>query len=194
MKNQNDTVKEFTTQFTENYTANAVTNDVVGFYNDAFMMLQHFKNLENFDPETEAVYSQFIHHIIHFQPALNEYVSFDFSTVKSLEQLKNNKEFENLTPVYTFYSFLEAEESIGQIFEEIKTVKEFHKELKEEINYLLDEYRFHLEHLKENMLYDFYRYDDLKDVSENDFEEQTEAFYLEKKKFLQKCHDKLAKK
>lgn len=194
MKNQNDTIEDFITQFTKNHTDTTISDDVVGFYNDAFMMLRHFRELENSDQETETFYSQFINHIISFQSLLNEYVAFDFSSIKSLEQLKTNKEFENLAPVYTVYSFLETEESIDQIFEEIKTAKEFQKELKEEINFLLDEYRFHLEHLKENMLYDFYRYEELESISHNHFDEQTEAFLIEKKKFIQKCTDKLAKK
>lgn len=194
MKNQNDTIEDFITQFTENYTDTTISDDVVAFYNDAFMMLRHFRELENYDQETETFYSQFINHIISFQSLLNEYIAFDFSSIKSLEQLKTNKEFENLAPVYTVYSFLETEESIDQIFEEIKTAKEFQKELKEEINFLLDEYRFHLEHLKENMLYDFYRYEELESISHNHFDEQTEAFLIEKKKFIQKCTDKLAKK
>lgn len=194
MKNQNDTIEDFITQFTKNYTDTTISDDVVAFYNDAFMMLRHFRELENSDQETETFYSQFINHIISFQSLLNEYVAFDFSSIKSLEQLKTNKEFENLAPVYTVYSFLETEESIDQIFEEIKTAKEFQKELKEEINFLLDEYRFHLEHLKENMLYDFYRYEELENISHNNFDEQTEAFLIEKKKFIQKCTDKLAKK
>src|SRR5690554_7026797 len=145
MKNQNDTIEDFITQFTENYTDTIISDDVVAFYNDAFMMLRHFRELENYDQETETFYSQFINHIISFQSLLNEYIAFDFSFIKSLEQLKTNKEFENLAPVYTVYSFLETEESIDQIFEEIKTAKEFQKELKEEINFLLDEYRFHLD-------------------------------------------------
>lgn len=194
MKNQNDTIKEFTEQFIENYTEKTITDDTIGFYNEAFLMLHHFKDVENFDRETETIYSQLIHHIMEHQPLLEKFVSFDFLSVDSLEKLKTNREFEQLLPVYTFYSFLETEETIDQIFEELKTAKEFQKELKEEINYLLDEYLFHLEHLKENMLYNFYRYDELKELTEDNFDVQTEPFLIEKRKFIQKCKDKSAKK
>src|SRR5690606_41219371 len=63
----NDTIEDFITQFTENYTDTTISDDVVGFYNDAFMMLRHFRELENSDQETETFYSQFINHIISFR-------------------------------------------------------------------------------------------------------------------------------
>lgn len=76
----------------------------------------------------------------------------------------------------------------------MKTVKDFHKELKEEINYLLDEYQFHLEHLKENMQYHFYTYEELEHLKVEEIDVAIEDLKEEKLKFIQKCTDKLAKK
>lgn len=194
MENNKVAINEFVEQFIENYTPEIIKDDVVGFYNDAFLLLQHFYSLDNFDTETEAFYVQFINHIIENEQLLKEYSNFDFGSIKTLASLQKNTDFKSLAPIYTPYSFTETEETIDQIFEELKTVKEFHKELKEEIAYLLDEYKFHLEHLKENMQYNFYTYEELEETNSFDLDEKIEELQQEKQKFIQKCNDKLAKK
>lgn len=194
MEQSIDEINEFVIQFTENYTKNVVEDDVVSFYNDLYIMLQHFNSLKNDSNELNESYEKFMNHVLGFKNFLKEYSSFDFDSIKTLDLLQNNANFKELNPIYTPYSFTETEETIDQIFEEIKAVKEFHKELKEEINYLLDEYRFHLDHLKENMLYNFYSYKELDEAKEADLDEKIEELKTEKSKFLQKCTDKLAKK
>src|SRR5690606_22185183 len=189
MENNKVAINEFVEQFIENYTPEIIKDDVVGFYNDAFLLLQHFYSLDNFDTETEAFYVQFINHIIENEQLLKEYSNFDFGSIKTLASLQKNTDFKSLTPIYTPYSFTETEETIDQIVEELKVVKEFKKELKEEINYLLDEYRFHLDHLKENMQYNFYTYEELDGVEPFNLDEKIEELRTEKLKFVQKCND-----
>ena len=76
----------------------------------------------------------------------------------------------------------------------MKVVKEFKKELKEEISYLLDEYQFHIDHLKENIQYNFYTYEELDGIEPFNLDEKADELKTEKLKFIQKCNDKLAKK
>ncbi|WKW46838.1 hypothetical protein P3875_01835 [Myroides sp. JBRI-B21084] len=194
MNNNNNYITEFVSEFIENYTQSVITDDVVSFYNDAFVLLQHFYTLEEINTETEEQYQLFINHIIKNDVHLKEYSNFNFKLINSLHALKNSDNFKNLAPIYTPYSFTETEETIEQILEELKVEKEFKKELKEEINYLLEEYRFHLDHIKENMLYNFYTYDVLENIDTIHLDEKIEELSLEKLKFIQKCNDKLAKK
>jgi len=193
MKNTEE-IRNFVLNFVENYDEEIVEDDVVGFYNDTLMMLRQFSSLNDDTEELKRVYHDFISHVLRYSDVLKEYVSFDFKSVSTLEQLRSDSAFKELQPLYTSYSFQEAEETIDQIFEEIKSVKEFHKELKEEIGYLLEEYQFHLEHMEENRNYDFYVYDVLDGIPEQDIHNTIEDIQLEKRKFIQKCNDKLAKK
>lgn len=194
MENNSVPINDFVLQFKENYTPDVIEDDVIGFYNDAFVLLQHFYNLKNFDVETESFYAEFINHIIKNEKILKEYSNFDFGSIKTLSTLQRNSDFKSLTPIYTPYSFTETEEAIDQIFEELKVVKEFKKELKEEIGYLLDEYQFHLDHLKENIQYNFYTYEELDNVEPFNLDEKAEELKTEKLKFVQSWNDKLAKK
>lgn len=194
MKNNNKAINEFVEQFIENYTSEIIKDDVVGFYNDAFLLLQHFYTLKDFDAETESFYAEFINHIIKNEKILKEYSNFDFGSIKTLQSLKKSTDFKSLTPIYTPYSFTETEETIDQIFEELKVVKEFKKELKDEIAYLLDEYQFHIDHLKENMQYNFYTYEELDNVEPFNLDEKADELKSEKLKFVQSWNDKLTKK
>ncbi len=194
MENNSVPINDFVLQFKENYTPDVIEDDVIGFYNDAFVLLQHFYNLKNFDVETESFYAEFINHIIKNEKILKEYSNFDFGSIKTLSTLQKSSDFKLLTPIYTPYSFTETEEAIDQIFEELKVVKEFKKELKEEIGYLLDEYQFHLDHLKENIQYNFYTYEELDHVEPFNLDQKAEELKTEKLKFIQSWNDKLAKK
>lgn len=194
MESNSVPINDFVLQFKENYTPDVIEDDVIGFYNDAFVLLQHFYNLKNFDVETESFYAEFINHIIKNEKILKEYSNFDFGSIKTLSTLQKSSDFKLLTPIYTPYSFTETEEAIDQIFEELKVVKEFKKELKEEIGYLLDEYQFHLDHLKENIQYNFYTYEELDNVEPFNLDEKAEELKTEKLKFVQSWNDKLAKK
>jgi len=194
MKNNNRAINEFVEQFIENYTPEIIKDDVVGFYNDAFLLLQHFYTLKDFDAETESFYTEFINHIIKNEKVLKEYSNFDFGSIKTVSTLQNSSNFKSLAPIYTPYSFTETEEAIDQIFEELKVVKEFKKELKEEIGYLLDEYQFHIDHLKENIQYNFYTYEELDNVEPFNLDEKTDELKSEKLKFVQSWNDKLTKK
>ena len=194
MENNSVPINDFVLQFKENYTPDVIEDDVIGFYNDAFVLLQHFYNLKNFDVETESFYAEFINHIIKNEKILKEYSNFDFGSIKTLSTLQKSSDFKLLTPIYTPYSFTETEEAIDQIFEELKVVKEFKKELKEEIGYLLDEYQFHLDHLKENIQYNFYTYEELDNVEPFNLDEKADELKSEKLKFIQSWNDKLAKK
>ncbi|SRR5690606_12453547 len=194
MENNSVPIYDFVLQFKENYTTDVIEDDVISFYNDAFVLLQHFYNLKNFDTETESFYAEFINHIIKNEALLKGYSNFDFGSIKTLNTLQNSTDFKSLAPIYTPYSFFETEEAIEQILEELKVVKEFKKELKEEIGYLLDEYQFHIDHLKENIQYNFYTYEELEGIENSDLDEKADELKTEKLKFIQKCNDKLAKK
>ncbi len=194
MENNSAPINDFVLQFKENYTPDIIEDDVVGFYNDAYVLLQHFYNLKDIDVETESIYAEFINHIIKNEKILKEYSNFNFGLIKTLSNLQNSSDFKSLAPIYTPYSFTETEEAIDQIFEELKVVKEFKKELKEEIGYLLDEYQFHINHLKENIQYNFYTYEELEDIEPFNLDEKAEELKSEKLKFVQSWNDKLAKK
>src|SRR5690606_23463162 len=114
-------INEFVKQFIENYTPEIIKDDVIDFYNDAFLLLQHFYHLDDLDTETEAFYVQFINHIIENEQLLKEYSNFDFGSIKTLGSLQKSIDFKSLTPIYTPYNFTETEEPIDQIFEELKT-------------------------------------------------------------------------
>lgn len=194
MENNSVPINDFVLQFKENYTPDIIEDDVIGFYNDAFVLLQHFYNLKDFDAETESFYAEFINHIIANENILKEYSNFDFDSIKTLSSLQNSSDFKSLAPIYTPYSFTETEETIDQIFEELKVVKEFKKELKEEISYLLDEYQFHIDHLKENIQYNFYTYEELDGIEPFNLDEKADELKSEKLKFVQSWNDKLTKK
>lgn len=194
MENNRVPINDFVLQFKENYTPDIIEDDVIGFYNDAFVLLQHFYNLKDFDAETESFYAEFINHIIANESVLKEYSNFDFGSIKTLSSLQNSTDFKSLVPIYTPYSFTETEETIDQIFEELKVVKEFKKELKEEISYLLDEYQFHIDHLKENIQYNFYTYEELDGIEPFNLDEKADELKSEKLKFVQSWNDKLTKK
>jgi len=194
MENNSVPINDFVLQFKENYTPDIIEDDVIGFYNDAFVLLQHFYNLKDFDVETESFYVEFINHIIANENILKEYSNFDFGSIKTLNTLQKSTDFKSLAPIYTPYSFTETEETIDQIFEELKVVKEFKKELKEEISYLLDEYQFHIDHLKENIQYNFYTYEELDGIEPFNLDEKADELKSEKLKFVQSWNDKLTKK
>nr|WP_298002100.1 hypothetical protein [uncultured Flavobacterium sp.] len=187
-------ITDFISQFTETYTPSVIEEDVVAFYNDAFLLIHHFYEVKDRSTEIEEIYKQLLDHIIAHQHFFKDYETFDFNTISTLTHLDSNIDFKKLNPIFTPYSFKETEETIEQIIEEMKTVKDFHKELKEEINYLLDEYQFHLEHLKENMQYHFYTYEELEHLKVEEIDVAIEDLKEEKLKFIQKCTDKLAKK
>lgn len=194
MENNSVPINDFVVQFKENYTPEIIEDDVIGFYNDAFVLLQHFYNLKAFDVETESFYAEFINHIIANENILKEYSNFDFGSIKTLSSLQNSTDFKSLAPIYTLYSFTETEETIDQIFEELKVVKEFKKELKEEISYLLEEYQFHIDHLQENIQYNFYTYEELDAIEPFDLDAKADELKSEKMKFVQSWNDKLTKK
>lgn len=188
----NEEIKAFTQQFIDNYNNEIIQEDIISFYNDGFAMIQHFKDLNEVNDDIAKEYKNFISYFISKESFYKEYSSFDFSNIATIDQLQKENSTEQLKPIYTTYSFLETEETIDQIFEELKVAKEFQKELKEEISYLLEEYKFHLDHLEENMMYDFYIYNELQNVE--NLEEAIDELQIEKQKFLQKCNDKLNKK
>ncbi|KAA5537732.1 hypothetical protein [Paenimyroides baculatum] len=194
MENNSVPINDFVLQLKENYTPDIIEDDVIGFYNDAFVLLQHFYNLKDFDAETESFYAEFINHIIANESILKEYSNFDFGSIKTLNSLQKSTDFKSLAPIYTPYIFTETEQTIDQIFEELKIVKEFKKELKEEISYLLDEYQFHIDHLKENIQYNFYTYEELDGIEPFNLDEKADELKSEKLKFVQSWNDKLTKK
>ena len=185
-------IEEFTNQFIENYTIDVIEEDVVTFYNDAFVMLQNFYNLKEDSALIQSNYANFIDHVIKHSDIIAEYTDFDFKTLSSVSRLHNATNFSALRPIYTNYSFSETEETVNQILEELKVVKEFQKELKDEINYLVEEYQFHLDHLRENMMYNFYVYNEI--VEEHLDDDFLEEFKVERMKFIQRITDKIGKK
>lgn len=178
-------------QFIEHYTTQHIQEDVISFYNDAYMIVQYFLNNNQDKTAWSEDYKHFISHILAHQALLKEYTTFDFSTIDTWEKLQNSSTIESLTPIFTPYSFGEVEVMLDHMFEEIKAVKEFQKEIKEEIRYLLEEYTFHVNHLEENMKYNFYTYDELENVDSKEINKYLETFREEKKKFIQRCNDRL---
>ena len=185
-------IEEFTNQFIENYTIDVIEEDVVTFFNDAFIMLQNFYNLKENSALIQSNYANFIDHVIKHSDIIAEYTDFDFKTLSSVSRLHNATNFSALRPIYTNYSFSETEETVNQILEELKVVKEFQKELKDEINYLVEEYQFHLDHLRENMMYNFYVYNEI--VEEHLDDDFLEEFKVERMKFIQRITYKIGKK
>lgn len=183
---------EYISEFISEYTADVIEEDTVGFYNDTFMLFQYF--IDNKSIDLKEDYESFISHVIKNQSYLKEYTSYDFTTVATYDLFQQSSSINELKPVYTPYSFSEVEEMISQIFEELKSVKEFQKELKEEIKFILEEYEYHVDHLEENMKYNFYSYEEFNDVIVEEFDSFLEEFTLEKKKFIQSCNDKLSSK
>lgn len=185
-------ITDFIDQYVEQYTIEVIEDDVVNFYNDTYMLLQYF--LDEKHQSNTVEYKKFINHITKNVTYLEEYTDFDFSTISDINSLNTNKDVKQLTPIFTPYSFNEIEEMIDQIFEELKVAKEFQKELKEEIKYILEEYVFHLDHLEENMKFNFYTYDEINEVSDENFKTFLEEFTIEKRKFIQRCNDRLNSK
>ena len=116
-------IEEFTNQFIENYTIDVIEEDVVTFYNDAFVMLQNFYNLKEDSALIQSNYANFIDHVIKHSDIIAEYTDFDFKTLSSVSRLHNATNFSALRPIYTNYSFSETEETVNQILEELKVVK-----------------------------------------------------------------------
>ncbi|SFO38476.1 hypothetical protein SAMN05421741_1487 [Paenimyroides ummariense] len=59
---------------------------------------------------------------------------------------------------------------------------------------MLDEYQFHIDHLKENIQYNFYTYEELDGIEPFNLDEKADELKIEKQKFIQSWNDKLAKK
>ncbi len=179
--------------FHENYQAETIEDFPVNFSNDTLLLIKEFKNNATNEnaSDLKKVYEDFMLEILKFDSVLKEHQPFDFSTIKSFEALVANDEIENLEPVYTHYSFTEVEEIIEQMFDEIKNIKESQDELKEELVYILEDYLFHIEYLEDNMQYNYFIYDELQDIEDEEKLEKAIVTLREEKKIL---HDKFEQK
>lgn len=179
--------------FHENYQAETIEDFPVNFSNDTLLLIKEFKNNATNEnaSDLKKVYEDFMSEILKFESVLKEHQPFDFNTIKSFEALVANDEIENLEPTYTHYSFTEVEEIIEQMFDEIKNIKESQKELKEELVYILEDYLFHIEYLEDNMQYNYFIYDELQDIDDEQKLAETIAILREEKKTL---HDKFEQK
>ncbi|RRJ90992.1 hypothetical protein EG240_07260 [Paenimyroides tangerinum] len=179
--------------FHENYQAETIEDFPVNFSNDTLLLIKEFKNNATNEnaSDLKKVYEDFMLEILKFDSVLKEHQSFAFSTIKSFEALVANDEIENLEPVYTHYSFTEVEEIIEQMFDEIKNIKESQDELKEELVYILEDYLFHIEYLEDNMQYNYFIYDELQDIEDEEKLEKAIVTLREEKKIL---HDKFEQK
>ena len=179
--------------FHENYQAETIEDFPVNFSNDTLLLIKEFKNNATNEnaSDLKKVYEDFMLEILKFDSVLKEHQPFDFNTIKSFEALVANDEIENLEPVYTHYSFTEVEEIIEQMFDEIKNIKESQDELKEELVYILEDYLFHIEYLEDNMQYNYFIYDELQDIEDEEKLEKAIVTLREEKKIL---HDKFEQK
>ena len=179
--------------FHENYQAETIEDFPVNFSNDTLLLIKEFKNNATNEnaSDLKKVYEDFMLEILKFDSVLKEHQSFAFSTIKSFEALVANDEIENLEPIYTHYSFTEVEEIIEQMFDEIKNIKESQDELKEELVYILEDYLFHIEYLEDNMQYNYFIYDELQDIEDEEKLEKAIVTLREEKKIL---HDKFEQK
>lgn len=183
--------------FHENYQAETVEDFPVNFSNDTLLLIKEFKNNATNEnaSDLKKVYEDFMSEILKFESVLKEHQPFDFNSIKTFEALMANQEIENLEPTYTHYSFTEVEEIIEQMFEEIKNIKESQKELKEELVYILEDYLFHIEYLEDNMQYNYFIYDELQDIdNEEKLVENIATLREEKKNLHEKFEQKLKSK
>lgn len=183
--------------FHENYQAETVEDFPVNFSNDTLLLIKEFKNNATNEnaSDLKKVYEDFMSEILKFESVLKEHQPFDFNSIKTFEALMANQEIENLEPIYTHYSFTEVEEIIEQMFEEIKNIKESQKELKEELVYILEDYLFHIEYLEDNMQYNYFIYDELQDIdNEEKLVENIATLREEKKSLHEKFEQKLKSK
>lgn len=183
--------------FHENYQAETVEDFPVNFSNDTLLLIKEFKNNATNEnaSDLKKVYEDFMSEILKFESVLKEHQPFDFNSIKTFEALMANQKIENLEPTYTHYSFTEVEEIIEQMFEEIKNIKESQKELKEELVYILEDYLFHIEYLEDNMQYNYFIYDELQDIdNEEKLVENIATLREEKKSLHEKFEQKLKSK
>lgn len=179
--------------FHENYQTETVLDFPINFSNDTLLLIKEFKNNSTNEnaSDLKKIYEDFMSEILKHDSVLKENQSFDFSQIKTFEDLIENHEIENLEPIYTHYSFTEVEEIIEQMFDEIKNIKESQKELKEELVYILEDYLYHIEYLEDNMQYNYFIYDELQDIDNEEKLNETIAILREEKKAL---HDKFEQK
>lgn len=179
--------------FHENYQTETILDFPVNFSNDTLLLIKEFKNNSTNEnaSDLKKVYEDFMSEILKHDSVLKKNQSFDFSQIKTFEALIKNSEIEHLEPIYTHYSFTEVEEIIEQMFEEIKNIKESQKELKEELVYILEDYLYHIEYLEDNMQYNYFIYDELQDIDNEEKLNETIAVLREEKKAL---HDKFEQK
>ena len=183
-------IQSIVEQFLLSYNRESIEEDTVGYFNDAYMMINYFKEIEN-TLETQDLYKSFISEIIKYQDLLKEYSNFDFNTITNFEDIID-KEINNLQPIFTTFSFTELEEMLIEMVNEMKVEKEFKNEIKNEIEYLLEEYEYHYENLLENIKYNFYKYTEI-EASQLQNEALINDFIIEKRKFKQSIFDKLKK-
>lgn len=179
--------------FHENYQAETVVDFPVNFCNDTVLLIKEFKDnaaKENAS-EIKEIYENFMIQILKHESVLKENQTFDFNQIKTWEQLISNVEIDSIEPIYTHYSFSEVEEIIEQMFDEIKNIKESQKELKEELVYILEDYAFHIEYMSENIQYNYYIYDELKAIENDEDLEKAIENLIEEKTIL---HDKFEQK
>ena len=179
--------------FHENYQIEMVEDFPVNFCNDTLLLIKEFKNNASNEnaSELKKVYEDFIQEVLKHENVLKENQAFDYQQIKTFEALIENTEIENVEPTYTHYSFTEVEEIVEQMFDEIKNIKESQKELKEELVYILEDYLFHIEYLEDNMQYNYYIYDELQDIDNEEKLAETIALLREEKKAL---HEKFEQK
>ena len=165
----------------------------MNFCNDTLLLIKEFKkNASNENvAELKNVYEVFIHKILKNEAVLKEHQSFNFNEINTFEALVKNSALENLEPIYTHYSFIEVEEIIEQMFDEIKNFKESQKELKEELTYILEDYLYHIEFIEENMQYNYYIYSELQEIDNEEKLAEAIATLQEEKKIL---HEKFQQK
>lgn len=179
--------------FHENYQTETIEDFPVNFSNDTLLLVKEFKNNATNEntADLKKIYNAFMLEILKHETVLKENQSFDFNQIKTFEALVENTEIEHIEPIYSHYSFTEVEEIIEQMFDEIKNIKESQKELKEELVYILEDYLYHIEYLEDNMQYNYFIYDELQDIDNEEKLAEVIAILREEKKAL---HEKFEQK
>src|SRR5690606_41537647 len=92
-------ITDFLSQFTEAYTPIVIDEDVVAFYNHAFLLIQHFYEVKDRSTEIEEIYKPLMEHIVAHQHFFKDYDTFDFNTISTLTHLDSNLDFKKLNPI-----------------------------------------------------------------------------------------------
>lgn len=179
--------------FNENYNEEIISEYPTNFSNDTLLIIREIKNIaaNNSNDIFKKTYENFLTKILKYNDVLKEHFEFDFNSIKSVDELATNEAILAVEPSFTHYDFVEVEGIIEQMLDEMKNIKDSQAELKEELEYILEDYLYHIEYIEENIQYNYYIYDGL-EISDNEKALEATIAALKEAKLL--LHDKFQQK